>query len=112
MPIVRRVAEEGASEGQPVTGWIGIERTQHHPARKRADFPLVFQHERVWQTDRGGKADDGNSDCWCDLPRDDRLAGPRLAGPHAYRASAPSAYRAGDSGETVGQGESLATSTH
>jgi hypothetical protein len=29
----------------------------HHPTRKRADFPLVFRHERPWPTDKGGHAD-------------------------------------------------------
>ena len=34
-----RVEDAGRSEGQPVMGWIGVEREQHHPTRKRADFP-------------------------------------------------------------------------
>ena len=46
------------------------------------------------------------------LPTRHEVARPRLAGHHSHRASAPSAYREGDSGETVGQGESLATSAH
>ena len=47
VPIARRVKEEGESEGQSVIGWIGIAPTQHHPTRKRADFPLVFHHEKI-----------------------------------------------------------------
>ena len=43
----RRVEEEGEREGRPVMGRIGVERKQYHPTRKRADFPLVFRHERV-----------------------------------------------------------------
>ena len=38
---------------------------QHHPTRKRADFPLVFHHERTWPTDQGDKADDSRCDSWC-----------------------------------------------
>jgi hypothetical protein len=34
-----RVRDAGASEGHPVVGRIGVERQQHHPTRKRADFP-------------------------------------------------------------------------
>lgn len=41
------VKESGKSECRPVMGWIGIERKRHHPARKRADFRMVFDHEIV-----------------------------------------------------------------
>ena len=33
-----RVGAAGRSEGHPVVGWIGVEHTQHHPTRKRADI--------------------------------------------------------------------------
>jgi RNA-directed DNA polymerase len=33
-----RVGDAGKSERHPVGGWIGVERKQHHPTRKRADF--------------------------------------------------------------------------
>ena len=47
-PKGRRVREEGASEGQPVMGWIGVEPPGDiTPRRKPADFPLVFRHERT-----------------------------------------------------------------
>jgi hypothetical protein len=39
-----------------VTGWIRIERKQHHPMRKQADFYVVFHYERVYGTFIGGKA--------------------------------------------------------
>ena len=39
----RRVKEEGASEGRPVIGRIGVEPAGHHPTRKGADFPLVLR---------------------------------------------------------------------
>jgi hypothetical protein len=59
VPKGRRVNEEGASEGRPVMGRIGIERKATSPTRKRADFPLVSGHEETGQTDEGGRADDG-----------------------------------------------------
>jgi RNA-directed DNA polymerase len=34
-----RVWDAGKSEGHPVIGWIGVAPWQHHPTRKRADFP-------------------------------------------------------------------------
>src|SRR5712691_12672167 len=41
-----RVEEGGRSECRPVVGRIGVEVTsRHHPARKRADFRQVPQHE-------------------------------------------------------------------
>jgi hypothetical protein len=43
-PMRQRVKEEGESEGHAVMAWIGV---ASHPTRKRADFPLVFRHERV-----------------------------------------------------------------
>jgi len=50
------VEECGKSEGQPVTGWIRIERRRHYPMRKQADFYLVFHYKRVYRTFIGGKA--------------------------------------------------------
>ena len=47
VPRGLRVEDEGESEGHSVTEWIGIEENQHHPTRKRADFPLVFDHGRT-----------------------------------------------------------------
>jgi hypothetical protein len=44
------------------------------PTRKRADFHLVFPYENAWQTDPGGKADDGSKDCWCGFPRSGGVA--------------------------------------
>jgi hypothetical protein len=44
----RRVGEEGASEGRPIMGRIGVEPAGDiTPRRKPADFPLVFRHERA-----------------------------------------------------------------
>jgi hypothetical protein len=68
-PKGRRVKEEGASEGRPVMGRIGVERKATSPTRKRADFPLVSGHEKAGQTDQGGRADDGLDVLgWCGLP--------------------------------------------
>jgi hypothetical protein len=41
------VEDEGESEGHPVMGWIGVDRKEHDPLRKQADFPLVFAREKV-----------------------------------------------------------------
>lgn len=35
--------------------------------RKRADFHEELHHERAWQTDEEGKADDGRTTYWCSL---------------------------------------------
>src|SRR5438034_1077710 len=53
------VQEDGKSKCHLVMRWIGDERMQRDPPRKRADFHLVSHHERVWQTTKGGKEDDG-----------------------------------------------------
>ena len=45
--IGQQVREDGVSESSPVMGEIGVEREQHHPVRKRADFRLVSRHERA-----------------------------------------------------------------
>jgi hypothetical protein len=63
----------------------GCAARQHHPTRKRADFPLVWRHERTWQTDFRGRrryVGSGNA-CWC--------------GPRAWQhgLSAPGGYREG-----------------
>src|SRR5271170_5464086 len=47
-----RVEDGGESKGQAVTVWI---RGRHNPTRKRADFPLVFHHERTWQIGQQGQ---------------------------------------------------------
>jgi hypothetical protein len=48
----RRVKEEGASEGRPVTGRIGIAPSGNIiPRRKSADFPLVLAYVNREQTD-------------------------------------------------------------
>ena len=65
-----RVKENGKSEGRPVMGRIGIDvARQHHPARKRADFRLVFPHEKTWQTDKEAKQMTAEHVCWCSFPR-------------------------------------------
>ena len=54
-----RVAEGGASEGQPIMGWIEVEpggsavsaaKGLHDLTRKWADFRRVARHETVWPT--------------------------------------------------------------
>jgi hypothetical protein len=48
----RRVKEEGASEGRPVMGQIGIEPSGNIiPRRKPADFPLVLAYVTREPTD-------------------------------------------------------------
>jgi hypothetical protein len=47
--------------------------------RKPADFHLVSKHERVCETDSGGKADDGSNDYWCGFPRTTKVARHQLA---------------------------------
>jgi hypothetical protein len=73
-PMGQRVKDEGASEGWPVMGWIGVappcrralatgdvaqqaEGWLHHPTRKRADFPRVLTDVNGQPTDVGSKAD-------------------------------------------------------
>ena len=44
----QRVHEEGGSERSALTAEIGVVPPGDiTPTRKRADFPLVFQHERA-----------------------------------------------------------------
>ncbi len=45
--MMRRVKEDGESEGSPVMDEIEVEGNQHHLTRKRADFHLVSCHESV-----------------------------------------------------------------
>jgi len=72
-PMGQRVKDEGESEGRPVMGRIGValpfgsrwprevvqraERWQHHPTRKRADFPRVLTDVNSQPTDEGSNAD-------------------------------------------------------
>ena len=50
--MVRRVEEEGASEGRAVMGRIGVEPVgKITPRRKPADFPLVLAYVNRGQTD-------------------------------------------------------------
>src|SRR5262249_10879355 len=62
----------GKSERHPVVGWrTGCARFgQHHPPRKRADFPTVSRHENQGGIDTEGVANDGGSLHWCSLPRE------------------------------------------
>jgi hypothetical protein len=53
----------------------GCAARQHHPTRKRADFPLVWRHERTWQTDfkeRRRYVGSGNAS-WCGSQPGDRF---------------------------------------
>jgi hypothetical protein len=79
---------------------IGIEPTwQNHPARKWADFHLVFHDEKMWPTEKGSKADGGKHTCagrhgcWCSFPRRNGLGFHSLERGPSKRASAPDAYR-------------------
>ena len=54
----RRVEEEGASEGRPVMGRIGVEPSGDiTPRRKPADFPLVLAYVNRQPTGVGSDAD-------------------------------------------------------
>lgn len=53
-----RVEEVGKSECHPVMGWIGIERKQHHSTGNRADFQLVFHHEKTYRIFERRKANE------------------------------------------------------
>ncbi len=60
----------GKSEGRPVMGRIRVAPDwQHHPTRKRADFPAVSRHENHGGIDTEGVANDGGLFHWCYLPR-------------------------------------------
>ena len=48
----------GKSECRPVMGRIRV-ALQHHPTRKRADFPAVSRHENHGGIDTEGVANDG-----------------------------------------------------
>jgi len=67
-PMGQRVKEEGESQRRPVMGRIGVEPPGDITLpRKRADFPLVWHHERTWLTDfreRRRYVGSGNA-CWC-----------------------------------------------
>jgi hypothetical protein len=54
--MTMRAEDAGGSKGRPVTGRIG----KYFPARKGADFWLVFRDERVRRTSEGGKANERN----------------------------------------------------
>ena len=69
----RRVKEEGASEGRPVMGRIGIaSRGNIIPRRKPAEFPLVLAYVNREQTDlREQRRYVGGvqGPCWCGFRR-------------------------------------------
>src|ERR671924_1177080 len=77
--------------------------------RKQADFPPVFSHERVRQTDQGGKADDNGKFRWRSPRRDNGLASHQLATSSPKRPSAPDTYREGNAGRQVGESQSSPT---
>src|ERR687888_131572 len=48
----------GWEKANAVLEWIGY-GLQHHPTRKRADFPAVSRHEKQGRIDTEGVANDG-----------------------------------------------------
>ena len=108
----RRVEEEGGSEGRPVIGRIGVEPSGNITPRESGLTSLwSFVTREPGQptqeakqmtaaaTPAGAASHDGGG-----------LARHRLAEGPSQRASAPGAYREGDAGGQMGQGQSLATS--
>jgi len=69
----RRVKEEGASEGRPVMGRIGVEPPGDiTPRRKPADFPLVLAYVNREQTDlrkQSRHVGGAQRSCWCGFRR-------------------------------------------
>src|SRR5262245_63481448 len=93
-------------------GWIGVEPTQDHCTRKRADFPCGSCITRDFgQPTSGDTADDSSGNTsWCGLPQGGGLACHQVAAGSQHCASAPSAYREGDTGWQMGKGASPSTS--
>ncbi len=69
----RRVKEEGASEGRPVMGRIGVEPQGNIiPWRKPADFPLVLAYVNRELTDlrkQSRNVGGAQRSCWCGFRR-------------------------------------------
>ena len=49
-PLEMQAADIGKSKGRLIMRRIGIERKRHHPTGNRADFRLVFHHEKTYRT--------------------------------------------------------------
>src|SRR5262249_20819941 len=86
-PVLPLPREVGKPSGQPkavrVGGWEKAKAAlswggdglrpwsgQHHPTRKRADFPTVSRHENQGGIDTEGVANGGGSFHWCYLPHE------------------------------------------
>ena len=97
-----------------------MSRWRHHPATKVGRHPsgLSARENRANRSRRQADDDsqahvaDRGRGCWCDLPGCAGLGQHRLVSRSAQRASAPGAYRAGNSGGPMGQGQSLAAPAH
>lgn len=106
-PQEMRVGERGRSE----RSFVMKERGVMTLTRKRADFHEVFHHERAWQTEEEGKADDGNTADRCSLRHGGELAENALEASPPNGQSAPGAYREGDTRREMGQGERVTIAT-
>jgi len=62
------VRVEGWEKANAVLSWNGY-GLQHHPTRKRADFPAVSRHENHGGIGTEGVANGGGLVHWCYLPR-------------------------------------------
>ncbi len=64
-----------------------------------------LEKQTLWPS----KADESEHVRWCSFPHRAEVAADQLVGRSGHRASAPSAYRQGNTGRQMGQGESPAT---
>ncbi len=97
MLLGKRVKEVGASKGRAVMARIRVQSFRSHPARKRADFQLVFGHEIVCVIFEGWKANE-RAVYVCTDRRTDAMARNRLGQGIRLRKKNANPYREGDSG--------------
>jgi hypothetical protein len=101
--MVVRVKDGGESKCRAVMARIRAAT----PTRKRADFLLVFRHERTWPIGLTGSADDGAS--WCSPEPKPGMGSPQLASHRKRGSPTPGAYREGSATRQIEQGESPTT---
>lgn len=104
-----RVKDEGESECQAVTAWIGVATSLHAQAGR---LPFGNHHETAWPTDSRSKADDSVFQHWCGFSRNGYLAQHQVVSGYSKRASAPSPNREGNPRRTMGQGRCIAANPH
>ena len=102
-----RVEDGGESKRRAVMARI---RVATCPTRKRADFLLVFRHERTWPIGLTGSADDGAS--WCSPEPKSGMGSRRLAKHRSEVRRLQARIVKAVQQKQMEQGESLATSAH